>query len=248
MQQSTNAQPELESDEFNLDAPDYGPHIIDVRAHSIEFGNSTNKIFWNDPACGEEHYNTFKMEYGSSVFTFTPEPQCEPARQLKNTVIRVSFPHGYQDHYRLGRALPETTYPERQYPGAPSPFNVADAVFDGNPTSHGDCPKGCVRDHTNDLLDRTTRRPQYHTGPAWTHRVSGDGFNKFFFRSQQHYAADPRDPYHWVDLEIFDLELEEYHYLAMSFQEIRVLIGHLQSHLDGKRHLRPVHIPEVDSE
>lgn len=210
-----------------------GPNIVKDLATSIEL-TPEYMIITFDCAIGDhQHQAKVGWEYGPRfVFTYNHCPTLDKTRQ--QSVIQVRAPQGFaNDFWHNGHATPGTIWPD--HAGPATRLDVTDAYQHDNPTANTNCPTGCVRDHTSNPAD------VYHHGPVWSNpgRPEDGMQSSFFFRTQQHQNADPRAPFNWLQLEIFDLEHAEHYPVALTMTEAQQLVDILQDHLTGKARLAP---------
>jgi hypothetical protein len=238
MCQSTNPQPELEAtahdwiDDYDTEhlEESSGLHLVRDTLDRIVHYKNTRIGYKTCDDCGQQHAHGIPWPLGYD-FTVTRVPHCATGR-ARNYQLELSPPPGYKDHGLAGHAAPGTDYPAPTLPAGVVPD--VEAFHANNPTRTGDCPDGCITVH-----DPTDRR-NFHTGKTYTTIAHTEiGTPKFMFRTQQFYNADPRERYHWASLEVFDLELETWANLDMSFKEIRSLIAVLQAQLTGAPYLDP---------
>jgi hypothetical protein len=239
MSQSTNPQPELEAtDQDWIDDHDTehleessGVHLVRITIDRIEHRKDTRIIYYTCDFCGHQHRHGLPWTVGYG-YVVTRVPHCANSYRPRNIEIELRLPHGYKDHWLAGHAVPGTDYPDPNVDPATIPD--VDRFHADNPTRTDSCPDGCITVH------KPGERNSFHTGKVYTSIAPTEvGKPKFMFRAQNFYDADPRDPYHWSSVEVFDLEHGTWQRMDMTVEELKTLSRVVNALHRGNSYLDP---------
>lgn len=225
MTESSNTQHKVEVNQ---------PKGIQGTPVSVDHTETGREVLFNCPKCGQQHAFNAPWHFGPGTGHGAWQlPHCPSSNQThSDAVVEVVYPPGYETYWHQGNAKPGARYPGHNGI-VEQRFALSDAQQNGNPTGGHLCPTGCVRDHTG------TPEEHYHSGPVWT-QASGQDVGdrpKFYFRTQQHHNSDPRSPFSYVELEVFDAEFNTWNTLLILLDDAQRLANMLQAHVTGKAHL-----------